>query len=489
MDIDKQAGKNFAWLSTAQVGIRILGAAFFFFLSYILKDKGLGQYSFVSSLVPFWFILVDFGAGSYLYREWTHGKDDLNTMNKDFNILFTTRLIIISLLFIPFVIINYFSNRDVLGSMTLLFVALFVSQITGLYDLYLQSVNRFNTVAVRQIVEKIVVTVVATAGLLLLPKVYVVFFAILISYIGALLYYRYRSNLPFRFQLVFDWQRSKELFRKGMPFVFLGMFAAIYGRIDMIMLRYFSGFESVGWYSIAYKFLDITLVFPSLFLASIFPLLSSLYGQEGLGDRFNQFFVRSFRVLFSFGILVGVFFMFFAPFVVNAFFDDSFAPAAPALRILVVGQMFAFMSLLFSNLLIVQRKEKIGLYVVMACAMINVAFNFVLIPRFSLYGASWATVIAELVNLVILQHYAQWTCPKSMLRTMFFVSASNLVLFAALSTTSLLDNIWLGIFALLLNGGTLFVVRLVSKKDIQLFLEPFAAKLKSILKTNQVDTV
>lgn len=489
MDIDKQAGKNFAWLSTAQVGIRILGAAFFFFLSYILKDKGLGQYSFVSSLVPFWFILVDFGAGSYLYREWTHGKDDLDTMNRDFNILFTTRLIIISFLFIPFVAINYFSNRDILGSMILLFIALFVSQIIGLYDLYLQSVNRFNTVAIRQVMEKIVVTVVATVGLLLLPKVSIVFFAILISYIGALLYYRYRSKLPFRFQLVFDWQRSKELFRKGMPFVFLGMFAAIYGRIDMVMLRYFSGFEAVGWYSIAYKFLDITLVFPSLFLASIFPLLSSLYGREKLGDRFNQFFIRSFRVLFSFGILVGVFFMFFAPFVVNAFFDDSFAPAAPALRILIIGQMFAFMSLLFSNLLIVQRKEKIGLYVVMTCAIINIALNAVLIPKFSLYGASWATVVAELANLAILQHYAQWSCPKGMLRTMFFVSAGNLALFAVLSTTALLDNIWLGVFVLLFNGGMLFVARLVSKQDISLFLEPFAVKFKSMLKSDQVDTV
>ena len=143
MDIDTQAGKNFAWPSTAQVGIRILGAAFFFFLSYTLKDVGLGQYSFVSSLVPFWFILVDFGAAGYLYREWTHGKDDITTMARDFNILFTTRLIIISAVFIPFFIVNYISNREVLNSLILLFIALFVSQMVGLYDLYLQSKNKF----------------------------------------------------------------------------------------------------------------------------------------------------------------------------------------------------------------------------------------------------------------------------------------------------------------------------------------------------------
>lgn len=489
MDIDKQAGKNFAWLSTAQVGIRILGAAFFFFLSYILKDTGLGQYSFVASLVPFWFILVDFGAGGYLYREWTRGEDDLKTMDRDFNILFTTRLIIISLVFLPFVAINYRSNRDILGSLILLFVALFVSQIVGLYDLYLQSVNQFNLVAKRQIAEKVIVTVVATAGLLLLPKVSVVFFAILVSYICALLYYRYRANLPFWFRIVFDWRRSKELFRKGMPFVFLGMFAAIYGRVDMIMLRYLSGFEAVGWYSVAYKFLDITFVFPSLFLASIFPLLSSLYGQEKVGERFDRLFEKSFRLLFSFGILSTVFFMFFAPRVIDLFFIDSFAPAAPALRILMVGQMFAFLSLLFSNLLIVQRKEQVGLYIVMACATLNVILNALLIPKFSLYGAAWATVIAELVNLALLQYYAQWTRSAHTISPMFFVSVGNLALFAICNAAGMLDTLWLGVFVLLCNIGLLFAIRLISVRDISLFLEPFVVKFKSMTKSSQVDTI
>ncbi|OGM93299.1 hypothetical protein A2333_01470 [Candidatus Wolfebacteria bacterium RIFOXYB2_FULL_49_7] len=489
MDIDKQAGKNFAWLSTAQVGIRIVGAAFFFFLSRILGDAGLGQYSFVASLVPFWFIIVDFGASGYLYREWTHGKDDLQTMNRDFNILFTTRLIVLSIAFIPFFVVNYISNRDVLSSLIILFVALFISQMVGLYDLYLQSSNRFNVVAIRQIAEKVIATVVATIGLLLLPKVFVVFFAILMSYIGALLYYRYRANLPFRFRLVLDWARSKELFRKGMPFIFLGMFAAIYGRIDMIMLRYFSGFEAVGWYSVAYKFLDISFVFPSLFLASIFPLLSSLYGQEGLGERFGKLFEKSFRMLFSFGVLVAVFFMFFAPLVIDLFFTDSFAPAAPALRILMVGQMFAFLSLLFSNLLIVQRKEYKGLYVVMTCALLNVALNILLIPKFSLYGAAWATVAAELVNLAILQHYAEWKTTRKTLMTMFAVSAGNLALFAVLYFAGLLDVLWLGIVVLLCNFVLLFAVRLVNKNDILLFLDPFILKFKSLLRSNQVDTV
>jgi hypothetical protein len=40
MDYNEQAGKNFAWLSMAQLGIRIFGVAFFVFLSYKLREVG-----------------------------------------------------------------------------------------------------------------------------------------------------------------------------------------------------------------------------------------------------------------------------------------------------------------------------------------------------------------------------------------------------------------------------------------------------------------
>lgn len=489
MDSERQIGKNFAWLSSAQIGIRILGAIFFFFLSYILKDEGLGRYSFVASLVPFWFILVDFGAGSYLYREWTHGKNDLRVMERDFSILFTVRLVIIALLFVPFVVTNYVSNRPILDSLILFFIALCVSQIIGLYDLYLQSVNRFNIVAIRQILEKVIATVVAALLLLLAPKVWIVFLSILLSYFGVLLYYRYWVRLPFRLRFIFDWRRTRELFRRGTPFALFGMFAAIYGRIDMIMLRYLTDFNVVGWYSAAYKFWDITFMFPSLFLASIFPLLSASFGQEGMGDRFSRLFEKSLRLLFSVGLFVGVFFVFFAPRIIDMFFADSFAPAALALRILMIGQTFVFLSLLFYNVLVVQRKESIGLYVVMACALINVVLNMLLIPKFSLYGAAWATMLAELVNLLLLQYYAQWKCSKKMLAIMIALVMGNVLLFALFHAAALLDVLWLGVPVLLLNGYILISSRLVTRDDLALLFDPFMAKIRAISQTQNKDSL
>jgi len=146
----------------------------------------------------------------------------------------------------------------------------------------------------------------------------------------------------------------------------------------------------------------------------------------------------------------------------------------------MVGQMFASLSLLFSNILIVQRREYYGLYIIIACALINVALNVALIPRFSLYGAAWATVIAEAANLVLLQGYAQWNRSWSALRGVIVVALGNIVFLSLAIRYALLNTIWVGVVAIMCNVGILFWMRLLQKDDVVLFLQPFAAKLKSI---------
>lgn len=475
MDFEQQAGKNFAWLSIAQIGIRVLGAAFFIFLTYKLNDTGIGQYSFISSFVPFWFIVIDFGGGEYLYREWARGKSK-DSVEYDFFVLFTARLIITSAVFIAFAATNYFINRGVLLSLVLFYFSMFFAMFTHLAELYLQSVNAFKFVAFRQILEKVAAIVCGVILLLLWPRLEMVFVAILFSQIVSIGYY-YFKVLPFRFRLVFNWQRTKELFIRGLPFLFIGIFVSLYARIDMVMLRYFGSFEAVGWYGTAYKFIDLAFLFPSLFVASIFPIISSLYNNPAAGEQFSQFFRKSLRILFSAGLMVAVFFIAFAPQIIAWFFPASFGPSALALRILIIGLALGYLSALFNSMLLVQKKEKIGLYIIIFCALLNIGLNFILIPKYSIYGAAWATVISELFNLFLLQHFLSWKKEKVVLGKMLFLVALNAALLGVLKFTGQINNIILDGLLLLTNLLILFTVKLLEIGDIKLFLRPIAEKL------------
>ena len=479
MDHNEQAGKNFAWLSIAQLGTRIFGAAFFIFLSYKLREAGVGEYSFVAAFVPFWFLVVDFGGGGYLFREWTHGKKTRPEIENDFHQLFTLRLLLVSCVAVPFLIVNYYINRQVYGSLILFYISMFLAMFTNLLDLYFQSQNLYRFLATRQVIEKVAAVVFGVLLLLVRPSVDMVFVAILISQVVSIAYY-YLTASPFGIKLVLNKDYAKELFFKGLPFLFIGVFSSLYAKIDVTMLRYMTDFESVGYYGAAYKFLDFSFLFASLFVASVYPLLSPLWHDSQKAREFKDFFQKCFRIIFSAGLLVALVLMLAAPLLIKYFFPPTFGPAVLALRILAISQVLAFVSLLLSTLLIIEGREKIGLLVVIFGAVFNIILNFILIPRFGLYGSAWATVIAEAGNLYLLQRYTTWRKPASLMVKVGLLTVCNTAIFFVLKLSGLTNNLYADALVLLTNILILFTVRLLEKQDILLFLNPFIAKFKSL---------
>jgi len=479
MDYNQQAGKNFIWLTVAQAAVRVLGLVFYLFLAYKLREQGIGEYNFIGSFVPFWFIVIDFGAGEYLYREWTKRQLPKEEIEKDFNILFTTRFFITVAVFIPFVVINYFINRQIVLPLALFYVSMFVAMFLHLYDLYLQSKNLFRYTAIRQVIEKSVMVLVGAALLYFNVSLTMVFIAMLVSQFASALYY-YLRVVSFRIRFVWDWQRCRILFSRGLPFMFIAIFASIYSRIDMVMLRYMNGFDSVGWYGAAYKFLDISSLFSVLFISSIFPLLSELYNSGEAKEKFWQFYYQALRIIFSFGVIVSLSFIAFAPLLVNWFFPASFSPSILALRILMIAQVLMFMSLFFNNLLVIQNKEHKSLLIIIFSAVINIGLNFILIPKFSLYGAAWATVVAEVCNLCILQYFVSWRKNTSILFKMALVICGNALALSLLKAYGLTNNYFADALILLANMLTLFRIGLITREDIKLFINPIHSKFRSM---------
>lgn len=476
MDHNQQVGKNFAWLSIAQFSVRLIGAGFYFFLSYRLREAGLGEYNFISSFVPLWFLFTDFGASSYLYREWAKQRTTKEEVARDFNILFSCCSVITLGVFLSFLGVNYFINREVFLPMVIFFVAMYVAGYVHLTDLNLQANNIFKQTSVRQIIEKVTVAVLGIILLMWHPQVYLLFVAIFISQVLSIFYYLYKRIL-IRFTFIWDWKRVFDLFKKGIPFMLIGLFTTIYAKIDMTMLRYMGGFSAVGLYGSAYKFLDISTLFSSLFAASTFPVLTSLYERYKMSTEFNDFFYRNLRIIFASSVLIAVFFIFTAPILFRVFFPSSFSPGILVLRILIISQVLVFFSLLFNNLLVVQNNEKKMLFIILSSALLNIVINIYLIPKYSFYGAAWATVIAEVFNLYLLQRFAIWQVNVSYLLKMFAVIIGNAGVLIVLRNYGLLNNLYIGAGILLINLMLLLGTKLIYWSDINLFISPIKNKL------------
>jgi O-antigen/teichoic acid export membrane protein len=83
-------------------------------------------------------------------------------------------------------------------------------------------------------------------------------------------------------------------------------------------------------------------------------------------------------------------------------FDTSYLPALPALRILLLGLPFVYVTWVLHALAMSAFRARLLLGVTAAGTVLNVALNLVLIPRASYDGAAVATVLSECVVVGLL---------------------------------------------------------------------------------------
>jgi O-antigen/teichoic acid export membrane protein len=141
-------------------------------------------------------------------------------------------------------------------------------------------------------------------------------------------------------------------------------------------------------------------------------------------------------------------------------------------RILIIAGILGALSILFNSLLFIQNKEKTSLYIIIFSACFNVLLNFILIPKFSFYGAAWATVIAEGVNLFLLQY--------------FILVFINALIMLSLKTIGELNNEIFGACIVVLDIFFIFWLKLLTKEDLLLFFNPIINKFNNIFKSEEI---
>ncbi len=173
----------------------------------------------------------------------------------------------------------------------------------------------------------------------------------------------------------------------------------IFFRIDVILLQAFKGSETVGYYNAAYKWLDGFLIVPSTFTFAVFPLLSRYAGQQGNGLR--AAYDVSLRILVCLAVPIATVVMFLSGDLILLLGGAAYYPrSALALAILIWFLPFSYVNGLTQYALIALNRQRFVTLAFIIAAAFNVLANYLLIPRFDVYGASAVTVLSEMVLLI-----------------------------------------------------------------------------------------
>jgi O-antigen/teichoic acid export membrane protein len=171
-----------------------------------------------------------------------------------------------------------------------------------------------------------------------------------------------------------------------------------YTNIDLVLLRWLSGDQLVGLYSAAYRVIQLPMGAFYALTAAAQPVLTR---QSRHGASVVNATVRPIAASAAIaGVAVAVVIAAFRHGVIQLLYGPSFAPAAGPLAILAVAIPLDFLVAIKGTSYVARGLERPTLVCVAASAIINIAGNLLLIPRFGMTGAALSTVISYAVLLV-----------------------------------------------------------------------------------------
>ena len=172
--------------------------------------------------------------------------------------------------------------------------------------------------------------------------------------------------------------------------------------VDSILIGVMLGPVAVGWYAAAYKPVTAVLALPVTYYGGLFPALSRSFKDDR--ERFRVLLMRSLRFTAIFAMPLGVGGTLLAEPVVRLLFGARYAPSIPALQLLSWSAVLVTLRGNFRHTLNAVGKQRLDLACAATAAILNVALNLLLIPRYRIVGAAAATVASEIGWLILARY-------------------------------------------------------------------------------------
>lgn len=155
--------------------------------------------------------------------------------------------------------------------------------------------------------------------------------------------------------------------------------------------------ESVGFYTAAMNIAIMWEFVPQALINTARPAIADLKTKNK--SSYEEKYKLLLLAISIMGIIVSVGFMLFGKLIIYILYGKSYAPAIPALWILIWSTSFSMIGTARVIWLVAENKyEK---YCVMVGAVINVILNALFIPHWGMIGASITTLISQFVVALI----------------------------------------------------------------------------------------
>ncbi len=261
-------------------------------------------------------------------------------------------------------------------------LALTASLSWGLYTLF----EMVNTLVVA---GGTVLLVVLGAGLL--PFFYVSAASSLAALLATVLVLRGQIVVRPRF----DWAYWLRMLRESVPYAAASTVGILYFRVALIFVSVGSSATQTGYYSTAFKVVEVLAGTAFLMSGSAFPIFARAGRDDHERLRYGSERVTETAVIA--GVYLALSLLLAAPFVIQVLAGSSFAPAVPVLRLQGLTLVATFLGATWGFALLSLREHRLLLRSNALALVVAIVLSALLVPRFGAEGAAAGTALTEFV--------------------------------------------------------------------------------------------
>ena len=206
-----------------------------------------------------------------------------------------------------------------------------------------------------------------------------------------------------------SYDRAKALLKDSWPLILAGLAVMVYMRIDQIMLGQMLDDEAVGIYTVAVRVSELWYFVPMTIVASVFPaLVEAKKTSEALYIERLQ---KLYDLLVKLALAVAIPMTFLSNATVVLLFGQEYAEAGKILAIHIWTALFVFLGVASGKWFLVENRSLLAFQRVFVGMLVNIAVNFMLIPRYGGIGAAVATLLSQAVAALLIDAVHKDTRP------------------------------------------------------------------------------
>lgn len=382
----KKLLKNFSTLSLGEATSRALLFLATIFLAKILEPENFGKLSFAQAHVSYFALLVNFGFDYVGIRD---VSNDSQLSASYVHHIVSLRIVFAAAAFLLLTLTLAVIQKSVEVKIVsfILGIGLFLHalDLTWLY----QALQRMLLVAALKFARSLFLLVLLAFSIFFPNNLFWVAACFVFSSALVAVYFLKDIGIPKGLRLSIDRRLSQRLLQSSFPTFLMLLTVSIYFNVDVFLLGILATDQIVGVYSAAYKLVLAGITPVTVWLSACSPELSKQPLVLSVWARFA-----------AVNIVIGCFLTatlyFYFESIMSFLFGSAYNAPPQVFQLLSMIPLASAIAGSFANPLTFWGFPSRHLAVTSIGAAVNVLFNLLLIPKYSMAGAAIATITAEL---------------------------------------------------------------------------------------------